>query len=85
MHCEILGLLCPILDDEVYFLNLVQHDAACRVIARLKKERDEARLLLSQAERQLPAATAPALSNGKRGSFFFWLKLYAFPLSLLYI
>ncbi|KAF3328107.1 pre-mRNA-processing factor 19-like protein [Carex littledalei] len=45
---------------------LYQHDAACRVIARLKKERDEARLLLSQAERQLPAATAPALSNGKR-------------------
>lgn len=50
-----------------------QHDAACRVIARLKKERDEARALLAQAERQVPMAattTAPngaALSNGKRG------------------
>ncbi|KAH0861892.1 hypothetical protein HID58_079103 [Brassica napus] len=50
---------------------LYQHDAACRVISRLKKERDEARQLLSEAERQLPAApeVAPAnatLSNGKR-------------------
>ncbi|KAA3467918.1 pre-mRNA-processing factor 19-like protein 1-like isoform X1 [Gossypium australe] len=48
------------------------HDAACRVIARLKKERDEARSLLAQAERQapLPASAATAnvsvLSNGKR-------------------
>jgi Prp19/Pso4-like len=75
MPSEILEFMYPILDSEFYFLNLVQHDAACRVIARLKKERDEARLLLSQAERQLPAATAPALSNGKRGSFLFWLKL----------
>ncbi|OMO95357.1 hypothetical protein COLO4_15958 [Corchorus olitorius] len=51
---------------------LYQHDAACRVIARLKKERDEARSLLAQAERQapLPAVTAnvSALSNGKRAS-----------------
>ncbi|KAJ4968616.1 hypothetical protein NE237_015317 [Protea cynaroides] len=54
---------------------LYQHDAACRVIARLKKERDEARLLLAQAERQIPmsasaaaAANALALSNGKRAS-----------------
>ncbi|GER52232.1 pre-mRNA-processing factor-like protein [Striga asiatica] len=52
---------------------LYQHDAACRVIARLKKERDEARMFLAQAERQIPssvavpdAATAAALSNGKR-------------------
>ncbi|VVA89950.1 unnamed protein product [Arabis nemorensis] len=50
---------------------LYQHDAACRVIARLKKERDESRQLLAEAERQLPAvpevATANAvLSNGKR-------------------
>jgi len=49
-----------------------QHDAACRVIARLKKERDEARTLLAQAERQIPAslagaATATVVSNGKRG------------------
>ncbi|KAJ8539694.1 hypothetical protein K7X08_013946 [Anisodus acutangulus] len=52
---------------------LYQHDAACRVIARLKKERDEARALLAQAERQVPMAvtTAPngaALSNGKRAA-----------------
>ncbi|KAF7150492.1 hypothetical protein RHSIM_Rhsim02G0043500 [Rhododendron simsii] len=53
---------------------LYQHDAACRVIARLKKERDEARSLLAQADRQMPmlapmATTieASALSNGKRG------------------
>lgn len=74
MHCETLGLLYPILDSNNLSSNLLQHDAACRVIARLKKERDEARLLLSQAERQLPAATAPALSNGKRGSFLFLLE-----------
>ncbi|XP_075487337.1 pre-mRNA-processing factor 19-like [Primulina tabacum] len=54
---------------------LYQHDAACRVIARLKKERDEARSLLAQAERQIPSSfTAPnatnaaALSNGKRAA-----------------
>ncbi|WCJ24116.1 Pre-mRNA-processing factor 19 [Euphorbia peplus] len=54
---------------------LYQHDAACRVIARLKKERDEARSLLAQAERQLPTlpttdatATAAALTNGKRAA-----------------
>ncbi|AEE27707.1 MOS4-associated complex 3A [Arabidopsis thaliana] len=51
---------------------LYQHDAACRVIARLKKERDESRQLLAEAERQLPAApevatSNAALSNGKRG------------------
>ncbi|KAL7177590.1 hypothetical protein ACSBR2_030864 [Camellia fascicularis] len=53
---------------------LYQHDAACRVIARLKKERDEARSLLAQAERQVPMSVpiettvnASALSNGKRG------------------
>ncbi|XP_027363333.1 pre-mRNA-processing factor 19 homolog 2-like isoform X1 [Abrus precatorius] len=54
---------------------LYQHDAACRVIARLKKERDEARSFLSQAERKFTvsapnavAANAPVLSNGKRAA-----------------
>ncbi|KAL2993681.1 hypothetical protein AAZX31_10G126700 [Glycine max] len=54
---------------------LYQHDAACRVIARLKKERDEARSVLAQAERQFPAsapnaitANDPVLSNGKRAA-----------------
>ncbi|KAG9136109.1 hypothetical protein Leryth_003727 [Lithospermum erythrorhizon] len=54
---------------------LYQHDAACRVIARLKKERDEARELLSQADRQLPTSagteatiSATTLSNGKRAA-----------------
>ncbi|KAL2530275.1 Pre-mRNA-proCES [Forsythia ovata] len=54
---------------------LYQHDAACRVIARLKKERDESRALLAQAERQIPmsvvaphAVNATALSNGKRAA-----------------
>ncbi|KAG0607375.1 hypothetical protein M758_8G023200 [Ceratodon purpureus] len=54
---------------------LYQHDAACRVIARLKKERDEARELLLKAERQAPAdvtvsaAIPPTVSsNGKRAS-----------------
>ncbi|KAK8966263.1 U-box domain-containing protein 72 [Platanthera guangdongensis] len=51
---------------------LYQHDAACRVIARLKKERDEARMLLAQAERQIPSSAAvtvndnAVVSNGKR-------------------
>ncbi|KAB5537697.1 hypothetical protein DKX38_015230 [Salix brachista] len=54
---------------------LYQHDAACRVIARLKKERDEARSLLAQAERQIPMfaseaviANSSVLSNGKRAA-----------------
>uniref|UniRef100_A0ACD5TP49 Uncharacterized protein n=1 Tax=Avena sativa TaxID=4498 RepID=A0ACD5TP49_AVESA len=52
---------------------LYQHDAACRVIARLKKERDESRGLLALAERQIPAsmtgaAPAAVLSNGKRAT-----------------
>lgn len=57
----------------VKFVIYGQHDAACRVIARLKKERDEARSLLAQADRQIPmssavvTANAPVMSNGKRG------------------
>ncbi|GAB2294327.1 E3 ubiquitin-protein ligase prp19 [Dionaea muscipula] len=53
---------------------LYQHDAACRVIARLKKEKDEARSLLAQAERDVPisatvgSAILPSLSNGKRAA-----------------
>ncbi|KAI3459549.1 hypothetical protein Pfo_016212 [Paulownia fortunei] len=54
---------------------LYQHDAACRVIARLKKERDEASTLLAQAERQIPMSVgvpnvvnAAAISNGKRAA-----------------
>lgn len=48
------------------------------MIARLKKERDEARSLLAQAERQFPVSTqyatgnAVATSNGKRGIHVFW-------------
>ncbi|CAI5493743.1 unnamed protein product [Closterium sp. Naga37s-1] len=55
---------------------LYQSDAACRVIARLIRERDEARLLLAQAEQQMrtavpqgaphAAAAAASMPNGKR-------------------
>uniref|UniRef100_A0A1D1XIR0 Pre-mRNA-processing factor 19 n=1 Tax=Anthurium amnicola TaxID=1678845 RepID=A0A1D1XIR0_9ARAE len=49
---------------------LYQHDAACRVIARLKKERDEARALLAEAERKIPLLSASdqgaPVTNGKR-------------------
>ena len=49
-----------------------QHDAACHVIARLKKERDEASL--AQSERQIILAATIAitsyttLSSGKKCS-----------------
>ena len=63
---------------EVHDSNLIvaywQHDAACRVIARLKMEKDEVMSLLAQAERQMPMSApsattinASGLSNGKRG------------------
>ena len=47
------------------------------MIARLKKERDEARSLLAQAERHIPASApitvnASAVSNGKTGYFFLY-------------
>ncbi|KAF2314056.1 hypothetical protein GH714_021794 [Hevea brasiliensis] len=61
------------MDFGLFYVYFGQHDAACRVITRLKKERDEARSLLAQAERQMPilataAATTnvSAISNGKR-------------------
>lgn len=74
MYCEeVPQIIIATLNSYTVF----QHDAACRVIARLKKERDEARLLLTQAERQIAyptasdaAANASALANGKRGSYF---------------
>jgi len=43
--------------------TLYQHDAACRVIARLVTERDEARAILSQFKAQAAAAPAPAASS----------------------
>ncbi|KAL6559098.1 Arf11p [Orobanche hederae] len=52
--------------------GLQYHAAACRVIARLKKERDETRTLLAEADRQISmpvaapdAVDAAALNNGK--------------------
>lgn len=71
----------------------MQHDAACRVIARLRIERDEAQNLLLKAERQVPstiAAPAPAAptvtSNGKRGELnkFVYLLLFDFVLEVYY-
>lgn len=43
---------------------LYQHDAACRVIARLMRERDGYRQQLEEAQRAAPEAAA----NGKRGA-----------------
>lgn len=53
---------------------LYQSDGAVRVIARLKKERDEARHLLETVQRAPPAAAAepveaaPEMTNGKRAA-----------------
>ena len=46
--------------------TLYQHDAACRVIARVVAERDEARFMLQQvqAQAQQAAAAATLLSDG---------------------
>ncbi|KAG6534363.1 hypothetical protein ZIOFF_008249 [Zingiber officinale] len=55
--------------DNLFCTNciMLQHDAACRVIARLKKERDDARMLLAQAER-IEANNAIAISDRKRAA-----------------
>lgn len=56
--------------SDMFLFPLVQHDAATRVIARLKKERDEARALLAEVESRpaaAPAEVAPHVANGKRG------------------
>eukprot|EP00727_Mastigamoeba_balamuthi_P007643 m51a1_g35 putative u-box domain-containing protein 72-like (510) ;mRNA; f:133993-136356 len=48
--------------------TLYRHDAACRVIARLTKERDEARKMLSELRGQVPAGAATAAPEAAEGS-----------------
>ena len=43
---------------------LYQHDAACRVIARLMRERDEARAMVSQRQGQMAEAAAAQAAGG---------------------
>ena len=52
---------------------MYQHDGAVRVIARLKKERDEARVALEEAVRApapapQPQEVVPDMANGKRAA-----------------
>jgi pre-mRNA-processing factor 19 len=44
--------------------SLYQHDAACRVIARLIKERDDARNALANFKAHAPQATAAGGDDG---------------------
>lgn len=86
--------ITSMVSSKIWFVQSViygQHDAACRVIARLKKERDEARSLLAQADRQIPmpasvavTTNTPTISNGKRGRYFHYviLGLFSFCINL---
>jgi len=47
--------------------SLYQHDAACRVIARLTKERDAARHALSTAQADISATAAAAMEEDEAG------------------
>ncbi|KAL9459826.1 hypothetical protein AB3S75_003101 [Citrus x aurantiifolia] len=60
-HENQLFFLISFLDKSIH----IQDDAACRVIARLKKERDEAWSLLAQSERQPHKMRIWALLNRK--------------------
>ena len=56
MHDQYIFIMYPcfiFLNHFPIVIFCLQHDSACRVIARLKKERDEARQLLSETERHI--------------------------------